>query len=109
MEAGALPYFIHLLSSRHKNISEQAVWGIANIAGQSLMVAKSLNCVHTNMCYLGDGPELRDCVIKSGVVSPLIDLIRFHSHNQVFNIQYALKYSMANTYSHSSKKHILKT
>ena len=36
VEAGALPHFIHLLSSQHKNTSEQAVWGIANIAGQYL-------------------------------------------------------------------------
>lgn len=37
VEAGALPHFVHLLSSQYKNISEQAVWGIANIAGQCLI------------------------------------------------------------------------
>lgn len=36
---------------------------------------------------LGDGPDLRDCVIKSGVVSPLINLIRSHLHFQVYNYQ----------------------
>ena len=33
VEAGALPHFVHLLSSQNKRISEQAVCGIANIAG----------------------------------------------------------------------------
>lgn len=36
VEAGALPHFVHLLSSPNTSISEQAVWGIANIAGQCL-------------------------------------------------------------------------
>ena len=40
VNAGALPYFVHLLSSQHKSISEQAVWGIANIAGQYLIFSR---------------------------------------------------------------------
>ena len=44
VNAGALPYFVHLLSSQHKSISEQAVWGIANIAGQYLIFSRSIQC-----------------------------------------------------------------
>ena len=32
---------------------------------------------------LGDGPDLRDCVIASGVISPLINLIKSYLYFQV--------------------------
>ena len=35
------------------------------------------------MNHKGDGPDLRDCVIRSGVISPLISLIKSYLHFQV--------------------------
>ncbi|KAG8178962.1 hypothetical protein JTE90_013118 [Oedothorax gibbosus] len=56
VEGGAVPLFVELLSSPHSNVAEQAVWAIGNIAG--------------------DGPELRDLVIKHNVIKPLINLLQ---------------------------------
>ncbi|KAG0718622.1 Importin subunit alpha-1 [Chionoecetes opilio] len=47
--------FVKLLRSPHTNVAEQAVWALGNIAG--------------------DGPKLRDFVIKAGIVQPLLELI----------------------------------
>jgi importin subunit alpha-2 len=33
VKAGAVPYFIKLLSSPNHNVCEQAVWALGNIAG----------------------------------------------------------------------------
>ena len=55
-EAGAVPPFVKLLRSVHPNVAEQAVWALGNIAG--------------------DGADLRDYVIKAGIVNPLLELIR---------------------------------
>lgn len=54
--AGAVPYFLLLLKSQHQNVCEQAVWALGNI--------------------IGDGPVLRDFVIKLGVVQPLLSFIK---------------------------------
>ncbi|XP_065907898.1 importin subunit alpha-1-like [Dysidea avara] len=55
VEAGAVPLFINLLSSPHKNVCDQAVWALGNIAG--------------------DGPDLRDYAVKCGIIQPLVNLI----------------------------------
>ena len=55
-EAGAVLPFVKLLRSPQSNVAEQAVWALGNIAG--------------------DGSELRDFVIKAGIVKPLLELIR---------------------------------
>lgn len=54
--SGAVVSFVKLLRSPHTNVAEQAVWALGNIAG--------------------DGPKLRDFVIKAGIVQPLLELIR---------------------------------
>merc|ERR1719431_2408790 len=54
-QAGAVSYFMQLLQSKHQNVCEQAVWALGNI--------------------IGDGPVLRDFVIRHGVVSPLLTFI----------------------------------
>lgn len=56
VEANAVPAFVKLLSSTNSNVCEQAVWALGNIAG--------------------DGAELRDLVIKCGIVEPLLALIQ---------------------------------
>ncbi|SPP83876.1 blast:Importin subunit alpha-4 [Drosophila guanche] len=54
--AGAVPLLIKLLNSPDANVCEQAVWALGNI--------------------IGDGPMLRDFVIKHGVVQPLLSFIK---------------------------------
>uniref|UniRef100_A0A4Y0BGM9 IBB domain-containing protein n=1 Tax=Anopheles funestus TaxID=62324 RepID=A0A4Y0BGM9_ANOFN len=56
VRAGAVPLFLHLLNSPAPNVCEQAVWALGNI--------------------IGDGPSLRDYVIKLGVVQPLLSFIQ---------------------------------
>ena len=46
---------MRLLGSKHQNVCEQAVWALGNI--------------------IGDGPTLRDFVIRHGVVTPLLTFI----------------------------------
>lgn len=55
VQAGAVPHFMRLLESKHQNVCEQAVWALGNI--------------------IGDGPVLRDYVIRHGVVVPLLTFI----------------------------------
>jgi len=55
VQAGAVGHFMQLLKSKHQNVCEQAVWALGNI--------------------IGDGPVLRDFVIRHGVVSPLLTFI----------------------------------
>lgn len=55
VQAGAVVHFVRLLKSSHQNVCEQAVWALGNI--------------------IGDGPALRDLVIRSGVVPLLLSFI----------------------------------
>lgn len=56
VRAGAVPLFLNLLNSPAPNVCEQAVWALGNI--------------------IGDGPLLRDLVIKFGIVQPLLSFIK---------------------------------
>ena len=55
VRSGAVPFLVQLLSSEDDNVCEQAVWALGNIAG--------------------DGPTLRDEVIKAGILKPLLALV----------------------------------
>ena len=56
VEAGAVPHFVTLLNSEAPKLCDQAVTVLGNIAG--------------------DGPAMRDLIIKSGAVEPLLNLAR---------------------------------
>lgn len=56
VDAGAVPILVKLITSSNLNIREQAVWALGNIAG--------------------DGPILRDLVLCSGIVPPMLRLIK---------------------------------
>ncbi|XP_016965076.1 importin subunit alpha-3-like [Drosophila biarmipes] len=53
--AGAVPLFLEFLKSENMDIYEPAIWALGNI--------------------IGDGPLLRDFVIRLGVVQPLLSFI----------------------------------
>lgn len=55
VDAGAVDKFVQLLSSPIKNVAEQSVWALGNIAG--------------------DGSKTRDIVLNANVVSGLIALL----------------------------------
>ncbi|XP_076802916.1 importin subunit alpha-1-like [Clavelina lepadiformis] len=54
VHAGAVPSLIKLLSNANKNVVEQAMWALGNIAG--------------------DGASMRDYVLEKGIVKPLVAL-----------------------------------
>ncbi|KAG9508651.1 Importin subunit alpha-4, partial [Fragariocoptes setiger] len=56
VDAGAVPIFIRLLSSPSTKVCEQAVWALGNI--------------------IGDGAQMRDEVLKHGILPPLLALVR---------------------------------
>ena len=64
VDSGAVPYFVQLLSSEDDNVCEQAVWALGNIAG--------------------DGPLLRDEVVKHGILKPLLSLAESHNVSEAF-------------------------
>ena len=74
VEAGAVPLFINLLSSQHKNVCDQAVWALGNIAGECSH-DRLMCCLVSMVTTKGDGPDLRDYAVKCGIVQPLVNLI----------------------------------
>lgn len=56
VDSGAAKTFIHLLESSHPEVKEQAVWALGNVAG--------------------DCTECRDYLLNTGVMRPLLNLLR---------------------------------
>jgi len=63
VESGAVKPLIKLISSANQNVCEQAICALGNI--------------------IGDGPELRDIVIKFGIIDPLLALVRPDTPNEI--------------------------
>ncbi|KAF8047643.1 hypothetical protein N665_2903s0004 [Sinapis alba] len=61
IQSGAIPIFIHLLSSPNEEVREQAVWALGNVAG--------------------DSPKCRDLVLSLGAMLPLLS--QFHEHTKL--------------------------
>jgi len=56
VDHGAVPLLVSLLSSSNPDVREQAVWALGNIAG--------------------DGAPFRDCVLRAGVMEPLLNVVQ---------------------------------
>lgn len=61
VDSGAAKTFIKLLESPHPEVREQAVWALGNVAG--------------------DCPECRDYLLNSGIMKPLLHLLRESEQN----------------------------
>jgi importin subunit alpha-1 len=59
INAGAIPVFIKLLQTTESDIKEQIIWGLGNI--------------------IGDSPTNRDNVLESGVMEPILKIIRYEN------------------------------
>ena len=59
IEVGAVPIFVHLLTSPNDGVREQAVWALGNIAG--------------------DSPSCRDFVLQAGAMQPLLQQLHQNS------------------------------
>ena len=55
VQSGAVPILIHLLDSSHKDVQEQAIWALGNLAG--------------------DSPEFRDFVLTHETVEKVLRLL----------------------------------
>lgn len=65
VDAGAVPYFVGLLSSPNAEVREQSAWCLGNIAG--------------------DSPTLRDIVLSAGGLQPLIQNIMSPASPSLFS------------------------
>lgn len=65
VDAGAVPYFAQLLLSPDAEVREQCAWCLGNIAG--------------------DSPALRDAVLASGALSPLLQNITQPANKSLFD------------------------
>lgn len=71
LQAGAVPFFVRLLSSPEATVRDQSVWALGNIAG--------------------DSAEFRDQVLQAGALEPLLNELRAadQSNVAVGSIQHA--------------------
>jgi importin subunit alpha-1 len=105
LDAGALPYFVNLLSHFDPDVQFEAAWAITNVASTEhtasvvecnaipflVGLLMSVNPNVREQCawclgnIAGDSPKLRDTVLRAGAMEPLLENIKDAANASLLN------------------------
>uniref|UniRef100_A0A8C9W3B5 Importin subunit alpha n=1 Tax=Scleropages formosus TaxID=113540 RepID=A0A8C9W3B5_SCLFO len=96
VDAGAVPGFVHLISSPHPHISEQAIWALGNIAGDSSFARdiatylRNITWTLSNLCR-NKFPPVPLCIVQQ--MLPTLVRLMYHEDKAVLaDICWAVSY-----------------